>query len=141
MASMTDYAGYQFHLEMVDGSGTIPSTFYVALLRATPSLVDGTGGNEVDPAVNTWYTARPDATWNTASSSGRSLSNTSTVQHTASAASGISGNITCLGIYDSATPLAGNLWFVLPLTSVLSVSVATPIIWPAGQIVHEWLAT
>jgi hypothetical protein len=138
MASMTDYAGYQFHLEMVDGSGTIPSTFYVALLRATPSLVTGAGGSEVDSAVNTWY-ARQLATWDTASSSGRSLSNTSTVQHTAAAASAVSGNITCLGIYDAVT--AGNLWFVLPLTSVLTIGLATPVIWPAGQIVHEWLAT
>jgi hypothetical protein len=136
---MTDYAGYQFHLELVAAaSGTIPDVFYVALLRATPSLVTGSGGSEVDSAVNTWY-ARQLATWDTASSAGRTLTNTSTVQHAASAATAVTGNITCLGIYDALT--SGNLWFVLPLTSALTIGVGTPVIFPAGQIVHEWLAT
>ncbi len=138
MASITNYGAYQFHLELKDGSGTIPTTLYAALLRATPSLVDGTGGNEVDVAVNTWY-ERVDGTMDTASSGGRSLVNTSTVTFDAAAPTAVTGNITCIGLYDALT--VGNLWFVLPLTSALTVGVGTPIIFPAGQLVHEFLST
>jgi hypothetical protein len=138
MASMTNYAGYQFHLELVDGSGTIPNTFYAALLRALPSLVDGSGASEVDAAVNTWY-ERVDATWNTASSAGRTLTNTGTVTFDAAAPTAVTGAITYIGIYDALT--VGNLWFVLPMTSPLTIGVGTPVIFPAGQLVHEWLAT
>jgi hypothetical protein len=138
MASMTNYACYQFHLEVFDGSGTFPADFYAALLRANPSLVDGSGASEVDSAVNTWY-ARQNATMNTASLAGRTLVNTSTVTFDTAADDAVTGAITHIGIYDAST--AGNLWFVLPMTSPLTIGIGTPVIFPAGQLVHEFLAT
>ena len=54
MASFTNYACQQIHLMMKDGSGTIPTSYYAAMFKVTPAL-DGTGGTEVDPLVNTWY--------------------------------------------------------------------------------------
>jgi hypothetical protein len=139
MASMTNYAGYQLHLEMaLNSSGTIPETYYAALLRASPSLVDGNGGNEVSSATNTWY-IRKLITFDTASSAGRTLVNTSTVTFDTAADDAVSGAITHIGVYDAET--SGNLWFVLPMTSPLTIGIGTPVIFPAGQLIHEWLAT
>ena len=44
MASWLNYACYQIHLELKDGSGTIPTTFYAALM--TPRLFGGEIQNE-----------------------------------------------------------------------------------------------
>jgi hypothetical protein len=139
MASITNYGAYQFHLEMKDGSGTFPTTYYAGLWTTAPAL-DGTGG--VEMVANAWYTARVDAHMDTASSAGRSLTNDTTVQLTASATAIPSVNpTTTVCITDSATIGGGNIWFILPLTSSLTIGIGTPVIFPVGQLVHEFLTT
>lgn len=137
MASLTNYAVQQLNLEMKDGSGTIPTTFYAALMKTSPAL-DGTGGVEVDSGVNTWY-ARIAATMDTVSLSGRSLSNTSAILFTASAADAVSGNIVSLCIFDALT--SGNCWFILPLTTQMAIGIGSLVNFPIGQAVVEFTTT
>lgn len=137
MASWTNYAIQQIHLEMKDGSGTIPSTYYAAMMKTTPAL-DGTGGVEVDSAVNTWY-ARQALTLAAPSLSGRSIANSAVCTFTASAPDAISGNILSLVWYDALT--SGNAWLIMPLTTVITVGIGTPVSFPIGQLIHEVLST
>jgi len=137
MASWSNYAINQIHLEMKDGTGTIPTTYYAAMFKVTPAL-DGTGGTEVDSAVNTWY-ARQALTLAAPSLSGRSIANSVACTFHASAPDAISGNIVSLGWFDAAT--AGNLWLIQPLTTQLSVGIGSQVIFPIGQLIHEVLST
>jgi hypothetical protein len=134
MAFMMNYACQQFFLEAKDGTGVIPTTYYIALMKTSPAL-DGTGGVEVDSAVNTWY-ARQAVTWAAPSLSGRNMANSVAVTHAASAASAISGNIVSLVAFDALT--SGNAWFLMPLTTQLSVGLASLVQFPIGQIVLEF---
>ena len=83
MAALTNYAVQQINLEMKDGTGTIPSTYYAAAMKVMPGL-DGTGGTEIDPGVDTWY-ARQAVTLDTPSLAGRSMANAAAIEWTASA--------------------------------------------------------
>lgn len=137
MASFTNYAWQQIHLKMKDGSGTIPTSYYAAMFKVTPAL-DGTGGTEVDSAVNTWY-ARQALTLGTPSLSGRSIANSAVSTFHASAPDAISGNIVSLGWYDAST--SGNLWLIMPLTTPLTVGIGSLVSFPVGQLIHEGLTT
>lgn len=133
-ATLTDYGVNQILLEMKDGSGTIPTTFYAALFSVTPAL-DGTGGTEINSATHAWY-ERQAATMDTIS--GRTLANLSAVNFTNSAATA-PGTMLSLGLFDALT--VGNLWWVLPLTTPLVIGVGSQVNFPIGQIVAEFTST
>jgi hypothetical protein len=139
MASLTNYGAYQFHLEQKDGTGTIPVTYWAGLYTTAPAL-DGTGG--VEMVANAWYTVRIAVGTLTATLASRSLVNAATVQFTPSATAIPSVNpTTTICITDSQTLGGGNIWYILPLTSALTIGIGTPVIFPAGQLVHEFLTT
>jgi hypothetical protein len=133
-ASLTTFAVNQILLEMKDGTGTIPTTFYAALFSTTPGI-DGTGGVEISSGAHTWY-GRQDATLDTIS--GRTIANTSAVTFTNSAGSA-AGTMLSLGLLDAST--SGNLWWILPLTTPLTIGVGSQVNFPAGQIVAEFTST
>jgi hypothetical protein len=133
MASLSNYAVQQLHLEMKDGSGTIPTTYYAAAMKVMPGL-DGTGGTEIDAAVNTWY-ARQAVTLGTPSLAGRSIANSAIINWASSAASAVSGNVVGLCLYDALT--SGNLWLLSPFTNAITVGLASPLSIPVGQFINE----
>lgn len=137
MASLSNHAVQQFHLEMKDGTGTIPTSYYAAAMKVMPGL-DGTGGTEIDSAVNTWY-ARQAITYASPSLAGRSMANSAEISWTASAASAVTGNIVGVVVYDHAT--AGNPWLILPATNVISVGLGSPLKAAIGQLVSEFTTT
>lgn len=139
MASLTNYAVQQFHLEMKDGSGTIPTTYYACAMKVMPGL-DGTGGTEIDPAVNTWY-ARQAITYGTPSLAGRSMASGAEISFTSSAASAVSGNVVGIAVSDSGTVGAGNFWLLDPATNPITVGIGSPLKIATGQLVNEFTTT
>ena len=136
-AIITNYAVQQFMLEMKDGSGTIPTSFYLAAYKVLPAvtLTSGLGGTEIDSAVNTWY-ARQAITLG--SPSGRTQANTNTITFTNNAASAVSGAIVGCAVVDHLT--AGNVWIVLPGTTSITVGLGSQLIVPIGQMIMEFAA-
>jgi hypothetical protein len=137
MASFTNYAVQQIHLEMKDGTGTIPTAYFAAAMKVMPGL-DGTGGTEIDSAVNTWY-ERESITFATPSLAGRSMANSAEISWTSSAATAVSGNIVGVVIYDDIT--AGNAWLLLPATNQIAVGIGSPLKAAIGQLVSEFTTT
>lgn len=136
MASWLNYAVQQIHLEMKDGSGTIPSTYYACAMKVMPAN-DGTGGTEIDPAVDTWY-ARQAITFGTPSLAGRSMANSAEIVWTNSAGTTVSGNIVGVCVSDSGTVGAGNFWWALPATNPITVGSGSPLKAAIGQLVSEF---
>lgn len=136
-AIYTTYAVQQFMLEMKDGSGTIPTSYYLAAYTVLPSvsLTSGLGGTEVNSAVNTWY-ARQAITLG--SPSGRTQTQTNLITFTNSAASAVSGAIVGCAVVDHLT--AGNVWIVLPGTTLITVGIGSQLIVPIGQMIMEFPA-
>lgn len=139
MAALTNYAVQQINLEMKDGTGTIPSTYYAAAMKVMPAL-DGTGGTEVDPGVNTWY-ARVAVTLDTPSLAGRSMANADEISWHSSAPDAITGNIVGTVLYDDATYGMGNAWVLAPATNQISVGIGSPLKIAVGQLVIEYPTT
>lgn len=137
MASFSNYAVQQIHLEMKDGTGTIPSTYYAAAMKVMPAL-DGTGGTEIDSGVDTWY-ARQTVTFDTPSLAGRSMTNSAEITWTASSLTAVSGNIVGVVLYTAST--AGNAWLILPATNHISVGIGSPLKAAIGQLVSEFTTT
>lgn len=137
MAALTNYAVQQINLEMKDGTGTIPSTYYAAAMKVMPGL-DGTGGTEIDPGVDTWY-ARQAVTLDTPSLAGRSMANAAAIEWTASAGTTVSGNIVGTVLYDA--PTGGNAWVLSPATNQITVGTGSPLRIAIGQLVIEYPTT
>jgi hypothetical protein len=137
MASFTNYAVQQIHLEMKDGTGTIPTTYYAAAMKVMPGL-DGTGGTEIDLAVDTWY-ARQAVTFATPSLAGRSMASSAEIVWTSSSLTAVSGNIVGVVLYSAVT--AGNAWLLLPATNQIAVGIGSPLKAAIGQLVSEFTTT
>lgn len=137
MASFTNYAVQQIHLEMKDGTGTIPTTYYAAAMKVMPGL-DGTGGTEIDSGVDTWY-ARQAVTFGAPSLAGRSMANSAEIVWTNSAGTTVSGNIVGVVLYTASS--GGNAWQLLPATNQISVGSGSPLKAAIGQLVSEFTTT
>lgn len=137
MASFTNYAVQQIHLEMKDGTGTIPSTYHAAAMKVMPAL-DGTGGTEIDSGVDTWY-SRKTVTFAAPSLAGRSMATSAEIEWTSSSLTAVSGNIVGVVLYDD--PSAGNAWLLLPATNQISVGIGSPLKAAIGQLVSEFTTT
>jgi hypothetical protein len=134
MAAMSDYLENKLIDHVFRGvSYTAPSGLYIGLLTAAPS--DSGGGTEVGtsgtnyaraslaPSTGNWA-ATNGATTTTNPSSGTSgtTSNNSAITFNAPSGRTNWGNITHVGVYDSATVGAGNLLFWCALTTPKNVN-------------------
>ena len=99
MAALSDYAENLILNWLMKNTGSAPSATYLALFTAAPS--DSGGGTEVS---GNGY-ARQAVTWDTASGTGGTTSNSTAETFTASG--GDFGTVTHIGIFDAAT--SGNL--------------------------------
>ena len=99
MAALSDYAENLILNWLMKDTGSAPSATYLALFTAAPS--DSGGGTEVS---GNGY-ARQAVTWDTASGTGGTTSNSTAETFTASG--GDFGTVTHIGIFDAAT--SGNL--------------------------------
>ena len=138
MAVWLNYALQQIHLEMKDGSGTIPTTYYACAMKVMPAN-DGTGGTEIDPAVDTWY-ARKAITFDTPSLAGRSMANAAEIVWTSSSLTAVSGNIVGVCVSDNSTVGAGNFWWALPATNAITVGIGSPLKAAIGQLYSQFSA-
>ena len=135
-AIYTTHAVQQFLLEMKDGTGTIPTSYFASAWLTAPAI-DGTGGSEINAGSHSWY-ARQSLSY--ASPSGRSMANSGAITFTNNSPTA-PGTVNALVIADNVTPGAGNLWIILPLTAPITVGIGSQLIFPIGQIVQEFSAS
>lgn len=124
MAALSDYAENLILNWLMKGTGSAPSGTHVALYSAAPS--DSGGGTELS---GNGY-ARQSATWDTASGSGGTTSNSAAISFTASG--GDWGSVTHVGIMDAAT--GGNLLWHGALSSSKTVSDGDTVQFAIGAI-------
>ena len=124
MAALSDYAENLILNWLMKNTGTAPSATYLALFTAAPS--DSGGGTEVS---GNGY-ARQAVTWDTASGTGGTTSNSTAETFTASG--GSFGEVTHIGIFDAAT--SGNLLWHGAMTSSKTVADGDSLQFAAGAI-------
>lgn len=124
MAALSDYAENLILNWLMKNTGTAPSATYLALFTAAPS--DSGGGTEVS---GNGY-ARQAVTWDTASGTGGTTSNSTAETFTASG--GDFGTVTHIGIFDAAT--SGNLLWHGAMTSSKTVADGDSLQFAAGAI-------
>lgn len=124
MAALSDYAENLILNWLMKNTGSAPSATYLALFTAAPS--DSGGGTEVS---GNGY-ARQAVTWDTASGTGGTTSNTAAETFTASG--GSFGAVTHIGIFDAAT--SGNLLWHGAMTASKTVADGDSLQFSAGAI-------
>lgn len=124
MAALSDYAENLILNWLMKNTGSAPSATYLALFTAAPS--DSGGGTEVS---GNGY-ARQAVTWDTASGTGGTTSNTTAETFTASG--GSFGTVTHIGIFDAAT--SGNLLWHGAMTASKTVADGDSLQFAAGAI-------
>lgn len=125
MAALSDYSeNLLLNWLMTTGSATRPTAWYLALFTAAPS--DSGGGTE----VSTGGYSRQAITFNTASGTGGTTSNSSAVSFTASGAD--YGTVTHVGIFDAST--SGNLLWHGAMTASKTIADGDTLEFSAGNV-------
>ena len=124
MAALSDYAENLILNWLMKNTGSAPSATYLALFTAAPN--DAGGGTEVS---GNGY-ARQAVTWDTASGTGGTTSNSTAETFTASG--GDFGTVTHIGIFDAAT--SGNLLWHGAMTSSKTVADGDSLQFAIGAI-------
>jgi hypothetical protein len=124
MAALSDYAENLLLNFLMTGTGTAPSSLHLALYTAAPN--DAGGGTEVS---GNGY-SRQSVSWDTASGTGGTTSNSGNVTFTASG--GNFGNVTHIGIFDAST--SGNLLWHGAMAASKQVNAGDSIQFATGSI-------
>lgn len=125
MAALSDHAeNLLLNFLMTTGTATRPTNWYLALYTAAPN--DAGGGTEVS---GNGY-SRQSVSWDTASGTGGTTSNSGAVTFTASG--GNFGNVTHIGIFDAST--SGNLLWHGAMAASKQVNAGDSIQFATGSI-------
>jgi hypothetical protein len=125
MAALSDHAeNLLLNFLMTTGTATRPTNWYLALYTAAPN--DAGGGTEVS---GNGY-SRQSVSWDTASGTGGTTSNSGNVTFTASG--GNFGNVTHIGIFDAST--SGNLLWHGAMAASKQVNAGDSIQFATGSI-------
>lgn len=125
MAALSDHAeNLLLNFLMTTGTATRPTNWYLALYTAAPN--DAGGGTEVS---GNGY-SRQSVSWDTASGTGGTTSNSGNVTFTASG--GNFGNVTHIGIFDAST--SGNLLWHGAMAASKQVNAGNSIQFATGSI-------
>lgn len=125
MAALSDYAeNLLLNFLMTTGTATRPTNWYLALYTAAPN--DAGGGTEVS---GNGY-SRQSVSWDTASGTGGTTSNSGAVTFTASG--GNFGNVTHIGIFDASS--GGNLIWHGAMAASKQVNAGDSIQFATGSI-------
>jgi hypothetical protein len=125
MAALSDHAeNLLLNFLMTTGTATRPTNWYLALYTAAPN--DAGGGTEVS---GNGY-SRQSVSWDTASGTGGTTSNSGAVTFTASG--GNFGNVTHIGIFDASS--GGNLLWHGAMAAAKQVNAGDSIQFATGSI-------
>lgn len=125
MAALSDHAeNLLLNFLMTTGTATRPTNWYLALFTAAPS--DTGGGTECS---GNGY-SRQTVSWDAATGTGGTTSNSGTVTFTASG--GNFGNVTHIGIFDAST--SGNLLWHGAMAASKQVNAGDSIQFATGSI-------
>lgn len=125
MAALSDHAeNLLLNFLMTTGTATRPTNWYLALYSAAPS--DSGGGTEIS---GSGY-SRQSVSWDAASGTGGTTSNSGNVTFTASG--GNFGNVTHIGIFDASS--GGNLLWHGAMAAAKQVNSGDSIQFATGSI-------
>tara|TARA_R100000951_G_C2593279_1_gene165751 strand:- start:409 stop:801 length:393 start_codon:yes stop_codon:yes gene_type:complete len=125
MAALSDHAeNLLLNFLMTTGTATRPTNWYLALYTAAPN--DAGGGTECS---GNGY-SRQSVSWDAASGTGGTTSNSGPVTFTASG--GNFGNVTHIGIHDAST--SGNLLWHGAMAAAKQVNAGDSIQFATGSI-------
>lgn len=125
MAALSDHAeNLLLNFLMTTGTATRPTNWYLALYTAAPS--DSGGGTECS---GNGY-SRQSVSWDAASGTGGTTSNSGAVTFTASG--GNFGNVTHIGIFDASS--GGNLLWHGAMAAAKQVNAGDSIQFATGSI-------
>ena len=125
MAALSDHAeNLLLNFLMTTGTATRPTNWYLALYTAAPN--DAGGGTEVS---GNGY-SRQSVSWDAASGTGGTTSNSGAVTFTASG--GNFGNVTHIGIFDASS--GGNLLWHGAMAAAKQVNAGDSIQFATGSI-------
>lgn len=129
MAALTDHAeNLLLNFLMTTGTATRPTNWYVALYTSAPS--DSSTGSSGGTEVSGNGYSRQSVSWDAASGSGGTTSNSGTVTFTASG--GSFGTVTHIGITDASS--GGNLLWHGAMTASKTVADGDSLQFAAGAI-------
>lgn len=129
MAALTDHAeNLLLNFLMTTGTATRPTNWYVALYTSAPS--DSSTGSSGGTEVSGNGYSRQSVSWDAASGTGGTTSNSGTVTFTASG--GSFGTVTHIGITDASS--GGNLLWHGAMTASKTVADGDSLQFAAGAI-------